>query len=148
MSTRCPTWGEVLTRRELEITVLAARGYSNAEIADNLHVSPRTVEAHFRSIYPKMGVPNRTALTALYLKDPEESMDVMANDASVRLTVDLAAELHKEFRRWSLTTAVQLGITRVTLTDAMRAMVELTTTDAATSARVVKQLEQRAGSAQ
>jgi DNA-binding NarL/FixJ family response regulator len=38
-----------------------AEGASNPEIADRLVVSVRTVHAHLRSIYRKLGVHTRTA---------------------------------------------------------------------------------------
>jgi DNA-binding NarL/FixJ family response regulator len=51
---------EVLTDREIEILQLAARGNRTKEIASELSVSTRTVEAHFTSIFNKFGVMTRT----------------------------------------------------------------------------------------
>ena len=53
---------EPLTRREREIAALAARGASNGDIADQLHVSVRTVETHLHKIYRKLGINNRSEL--------------------------------------------------------------------------------------
>jgi two-component system response regulator DegU len=39
---------------------LAARGASNRSIGAALFLSPRTVEAHMRSIFEKLGVSSRT----------------------------------------------------------------------------------------
>ncbi|MEA2440724.1 MAG: hypothetical protein QOH76_2148 [Thermoleophilaceae bacterium] len=53
-----------LTPREREIGALAAMGYSNAEIAERLYVSPETVKTHLASIYRKLRVSGRTAAAA------------------------------------------------------------------------------------
>lgn len=50
-----PTQGKLLTRRELEILKLIAKEYSNAEIADKLYISERTVETHRKNIFRKTG---------------------------------------------------------------------------------------------
>jgi DNA-binding NarL/FixJ family response regulator len=49
----------VLSARELEIVLLAARGLSNQQIASSLHLSEATVKRHLANIYPKMGVSSR-----------------------------------------------------------------------------------------
>jgi ATP/maltotriose-dependent transcriptional regulator MalT len=50
-----------LTVREIEILQLLSGGLSNAEISARLFVSVRTVHAHLRSLYSKLGVGSRTA---------------------------------------------------------------------------------------
>jgi DNA-binding CsgD family transcriptional regulator len=50
-----------LTAREIDVLRLVADGLSNAEIADRLVLSQRTVHAHIRSIFDKLGVNSRTA---------------------------------------------------------------------------------------
>jgi predicted ATPase/DNA-binding CsgD family transcriptional regulator len=50
-----------LTAREVEVLHLVADGLSNAEIADRLVLSERTVHAHLRSIFDKLGVNTRIA---------------------------------------------------------------------------------------
>ena len=50
-----------LTAREIDVLHLVADGLSNAEIADRLVLSQRTVHAHLRSIFDKLGVNTRTA---------------------------------------------------------------------------------------
>ncbi|HEY6811871.1 MAG TPA: LuxR C-terminal-related transcriptional regulator, partial [Propionibacteriaceae bacterium] len=50
-----------LTDREIEVLHLVADGLSNAEIAERLVLSERTVHAHLRSIFDKLGVSSRTA---------------------------------------------------------------------------------------
>jgi predicted ATPase/DNA-binding CsgD family transcriptional regulator/DNA-binding transcriptional regulator YiaG len=48
-----------LTSRELEVLHLMSNGLTNAQIAEELHISPRTVDAHLRSIYSKLHSPSR-----------------------------------------------------------------------------------------
>jgi DNA-binding CsgD family transcriptional regulator len=50
-----------LTGREVEVLRWVAYGLSNADIAENLAVSPRTIDAHLRSIFEKLDVKTRTA---------------------------------------------------------------------------------------
>jgi DNA-binding NarL/FixJ family response regulator len=49
-----------LTAREQEVLCLAARGHSNAAIADELFVTAQTVKFHLSNAYRKLGVHNRT----------------------------------------------------------------------------------------
>jgi DNA-binding CsgD family transcriptional regulator len=51
-----------LTRREREVSLLAARGLSNHAIADRLGVSVRTVEGHLLRATTKLGVSSRQEL--------------------------------------------------------------------------------------
>jgi predicted ATPase/DNA-binding CsgD family transcriptional regulator len=53
--------GISLTRREIEVLRLLAQDLSNPQIAEQLVVSRRTVDAHLRSIYDKLGVKSRDA---------------------------------------------------------------------------------------
>jgi DNA-binding NarL/FixJ family response regulator len=50
-----------LTARELDVLRLVAAGLSDAETAGQLYLSVRTVNAHLRSIYRKLGVRSRAA---------------------------------------------------------------------------------------
>ena len=52
-------WG--ITDREIEVLRLVAEGLTNADVAERLQLSPRTVHAHLRSAYGKLGVSARTA---------------------------------------------------------------------------------------
>lgn len=54
-----------LTGRELQIVRLAAKGYTNPEIALELSVSINTVKTHLRKIYEKLAVSNRVELAAI-----------------------------------------------------------------------------------
>jgi DNA-binding CsgD family transcriptional regulator len=51
-----------LTKRELEVAMLAVRGLTSREIADTLVVSARTVENHLQRAYEKLGVSGRSEL--------------------------------------------------------------------------------------
>jgi ATP/maltotriose-dependent transcriptional regulator MalT len=51
-----------LTRREWDIVQLVAAGVSNAEVADRLFVTVKTVEAHLTRIFRKLGVSSRVGL--------------------------------------------------------------------------------------
>lgn len=48
-----------LTRRETEVLVLLAHGYSIVSMADSLHVSKNTMKMHMRNIYAKLDVHSR-----------------------------------------------------------------------------------------
>jgi DNA-binding NarL/FixJ family response regulator len=52
---------EGLTAREVDVLRLVAAGLTDAEAAERLFVSVRTVNAHLRSIYRKLGVTSRAA---------------------------------------------------------------------------------------
>jgi len=52
-----------LSLRETEVLRLVAAGLTDGEIAERLVLSPRTVHAHLRTIYRKLGVTSRTAAT-------------------------------------------------------------------------------------
>ncbi|HET7542143.1 MAG TPA: alpha/beta fold hydrolase [Polyangiaceae bacterium] len=56
-----------LTPSERRVVGLVQRGLSNAQIADTLRVSPRTVENHLNRAYSKLGVRSRTELALLAL---------------------------------------------------------------------------------
>jgi two-component system, NarL family, response regulator DevR len=51
---------EPLSEREKEVVSLLAQGLTNKDIAQTLFLSVRTIEAHLRSIYAKLGVSSRT----------------------------------------------------------------------------------------
>lgn len=54
-----------LTAREQEIVDLAAAGMSNAEVAEKLFVSQRTVEGHLYRVFTKLGITDRSELRDL-----------------------------------------------------------------------------------
>lgn len=51
-----------LSDREFQILTLISHGLSNAEIAENLFISNRTVAKHIEHIFEKIGINNRTLL--------------------------------------------------------------------------------------
>ena len=59
---------ESLTERELEVLRLLAQGYSNPEIAQQVHLAPGTVRNYVSTILQKLGVADRTqaAVVALH----------------------------------------------------------------------------------
>jgi NarL family two-component system response regulator LiaR len=66
-STRKPM--EMLSDREIEVLKLATRGLSNQEIADELCLSLRTVQAHLGHIFNKLQVSSRTEAVVRALKE-------------------------------------------------------------------------------
>ena len=50
-----------LTRREVDVLRLAARGLTTREIADRLYISPKTADHHIQHIYGKINVSTRAA---------------------------------------------------------------------------------------
>jgi DNA-binding NarL/FixJ family response regulator len=55
----------MLSSRQREVMLLAAKGLSNKEIARRLEISDGTVKVHLHYIYGKLGIRNRTMLVAL-----------------------------------------------------------------------------------
>ncbi|MFD8495621.1 BREX system ATP-binding domain-containing protein [Amycolatopsis sp. NPDC059657] len=53
-----------LTRQEGRIAMMAARGLTNREIAETLHLTRRTVELHLSGAYRKLGITGRAELAA------------------------------------------------------------------------------------
>ena len=58
-----PTYPAGLTAREVEVLRLLATGLTDAQIAEHLVISPRTVNNHLTSIYSKIQVSSRAAAT-------------------------------------------------------------------------------------
>jgi len=52
---------EALTVREIDVLMLVARGSTNQEVAEALHISKATVKSHLIQICNKLGVSDRTA---------------------------------------------------------------------------------------
>jgi DNA-binding CsgD family transcriptional regulator len=61
LATRVKSFG--LSQREVDVLRLVAQGLTDAEVAERLSLSPRTINAHLRSIYSKLDVSSRSAAT-------------------------------------------------------------------------------------
>jgi DNA-binding NarL/FixJ family response regulator len=58
-----PAYPDGLTAREVEVLRLLAQGMTDAQMAEQLVISPRTVNNHLTSIYQKIQVSSRSAAT-------------------------------------------------------------------------------------
>jgi DNA-binding CsgD family transcriptional regulator/tetratricopeptide (TPR) repeat protein len=67
--TRTPEARDRLTPQELQIARMAAEGLTNREIGQKLYLSHRTVGAHLRRIFPKLGVASRRHLAVTLAGD-------------------------------------------------------------------------------
>ena len=60
---------ELLTEREREVLQLICEEMTNAEIADKLFLSPRTVESYRKNMLTKIGARNTAGLVVFALKN-------------------------------------------------------------------------------
>ena len=60
---------ELLSQKEYEVAVHVAKGLKNADIANELHISKRSVESHVHNILKKLDVKTRCHLTYLFYTD-------------------------------------------------------------------------------
>ncbi len=67
---KSPRYPAGLTAREVEILRLVAQGLTDAQVAEQLVISPRTVNFHLTSIYSKLGVSSRSAATRYAIEHP------------------------------------------------------------------------------
>ena len=66
-----------LTRREIEVLRLMARGLANRAIANELHLSERTVHRHVANIFTRLDVDSRTAAVTYGIKHHIVQMDTL-----------------------------------------------------------------------
>jgi predicted ATPase/class 3 adenylate cyclase/DNA-binding CsgD family transcriptional regulator len=57
------TYPDGLTAREVEVLRLVAQGLTDPQVAEQLVISPHTVNSHLKAIYGKLGVSSRSAAT-------------------------------------------------------------------------------------
>ena len=58
-----------ISARELEISILVCRGFSNKEIESHLQIEMGTVKTHIRNIYRKVHVKNKISLLLRFMDD-------------------------------------------------------------------------------
>jgi DNA-binding NarL/FixJ family response regulator len=58
------------TPQEAQVARLVAQGSTNKEVAAQLYVSPRTVDAHLRGVISKLGINTRRDLGAVVPPSP------------------------------------------------------------------------------
>jgi DNA-binding NarL/FixJ family response regulator len=63
---------EQLSRRELEVLEMAARGLTNSQVGAQLNVSVHAVKFHLASIYRKLHVANRTEAAVAFWRSEHE----------------------------------------------------------------------------
>ena len=63
-----PAYPVGLSAREVEVLRLVTKGMTDPQIAEELYISPRTVNAHLRSVYHKIGSSTRAEATRFALE--------------------------------------------------------------------------------
>jgi two-component system, NarL family, nitrate/nitrite response regulator NarL len=61
-----------LTSRERQVVTLVSQGLSNKEIANTLNLTEGTIKIHLHNIFEKLGIRNRTELTAVAIAHRNE----------------------------------------------------------------------------
>ncbi len=69
---------DLLTEREIAILKMAARGMGNNDIADELHLSARTIESHLATIFNKLSVGSRTEAVIKAMKNGWFTLEELA----------------------------------------------------------------------
>src|ERR671910_1954322 len=73
----------VLSERETEVLVLAARGLSNSQIAGELYLSDATVKRHLANIFQKVGVRSRNGMLRKAMEEEWIGIEEITGDGKV-----------------------------------------------------------------
>jgi DNA-binding CsgD family transcriptional regulator len=84
-----------LTTRQLETAALAARGYTNIEIAEQLGVSKNTIKKHLGDVFARLHISNRTELALRFSRLPT----VESGPESVRYVGEVRITRHVQAAR-------------------------------------------------
>jgi predicted ATPase/DNA-binding CsgD family transcriptional regulator len=91
-----------LTAREAEVLALIARHLTNAQIADELVISPRTVESHVSAMLRKLQLPDRRSLA----RHAETRADVLVRSGPRRLPMPVTPFIGRTDERAGLAAAL------------------------------------------
>ncbi len=70
---RDPVASAALTPQELQVARYVQQGFTNKEVAAQLFLSPRTIDAHLRNVFGKLGITARSQLRGMPLGTPDEA---------------------------------------------------------------------------
>ena len=62
-----------MTKSELAVARLVALGHTNRAVAEQLFVSPHTVNTHLRHVFAKLGVNSRVELARLAAEQDDQT---------------------------------------------------------------------------
>ncbi len=79
---------DVLSRAEMRVAVLAARGCSNREMAAQLYVSINTVKSHVSRMLQRTGAHNKAHLVGMLMVDDRFRQAVQSPVGPLRLAND------------------------------------------------------------
>jgi DNA-binding CsgD family transcriptional regulator len=77
---RSPSSWPELTKSELAVVQLVARGATNLEVAEKLFLSPHTVNAHLRHVYVKLRIRSRVELARIAADRQADQRDALRRD--------------------------------------------------------------------